>query len=118
MALGHGAAKLDSQGVRGKHDYTDRVIRDKRYKAWVATDKQITELYDLKDDPLEQKNLLGSTDTGVGAAIRKFQAVIDKTPDKDARPRYRKREPLPWDKKYSADEAPTKSRDRKRRKKG
>ena len=116
MALGHGAAALDADGVRGKNDYADRVIRDKRYKAWVDTDKQIAELYDLKSDPLEQDNLVESIEPDVLAARARFQAVVDATPDQDARPDYRKRPPLPWDRKYAGGESPAKPKERKRRK--
>ena len=97
MALGHGPAIQDEQGVRGKHDYTDRVIRDKQYKVWVETNKQITQLYDLLADPLEQNNLLESAKPEHRAALAKFQAIVDATPDKDARPQYRKRGLQPWE---------------------
>ena len=116
MALGHGAAKLDANGVRGKSDYTDRVIRDKRYKVWVDTNGQISELYDLKNDPLEQNNLLGGDSHQLVAALKKFQAVVDATPKKDARPQYRKRQPLPWDKEYrAADDSTSKKKSAKRK---
>ncbi len=99
MALGYGAARLDAQGVRGKNDFTDRVIRDKRFKVWVDTSRQITQLFDLQTDPLESKNLIKSDRADVAAALKKFQAVVDELPAKDSRPRYRARDPLPWDKK-------------------
>ncbi|MAG93623.1 MAG: N-acetylgalactosamine 6-sulfate sulfatase [Planctomycetaceae bacterium] len=116
MALGHGAAKLDKQGVRGINDYTDRVIRDKRFKVWITPERQITELYDLQQDPLEQTNLIESTRPDVRAAFSKFQKVMQATPEKDARPRYRPRAPQPWDKKFN--DAPEKdgSNKEKRRK--
>ena len=118
MALGHGAARLDQKGVRGKVDYTERVIRDKRYKVWVSEQRKISQLYDLRSDPLEQKNLIESaksdassplgmknaplfTLSGVEgrAAIEKFQAVVDTMPEKDARPKYTPRKANPWEKK-------------------
>ena len=99
MALGHGAARLDKDGVRGKVDYTERVIRDKQYKVWVSESRKISQLYDLLSDPLEENNLIASTKPEHQAAIRKFQAVVDTMPEKDARPRYMPRKPNPWDKK-------------------
>ncbi len=123
MALGHGAARLDKKGVRGKADYTERVIRDKRYKVWVSEQRKITQLYDLQSDPLEQKNLIAGTKSDVSsslgmkkaplhpersrrvseveerAAIKKFQAVVDTMPEKDARPGYTPRKANPWEKK-------------------
>ena len=99
MALGHGAAKLDKKGVRGKVDYTERVIRDKRYKVWVSEPGKITQLYDLLIDPFEQNNLIDSTKSEHLAAIKKFQAVVDTMPEKDSRPAYTPRKANPWDKK-------------------
>jgi len=99
MALGHGAAKLDEKGVRGRVDYTERVIRDKRYKVWVSEQRKITQLYDLLIDPFEQKNLIASTKSEHLAAIQKFQVVVDKMPEKDARPGYTPRKANSWDKK-------------------
>ena len=108
MALGHGAARLDSKGVRGVVDYTERVIRDKRYKVWVSEQRKISQLYDLDRDPFEKNNLIASTRREHLAAIRKFQAVVDSMPEKDNRPDYKPRKANPWDKKMS-----TKSRKRK-----
>lgn len=99
MALGHGPARLDEKGVRGKVDYTERVIRDKRYKVWVSEQRKITQLYDLLSDPFEQKNLIDSTKLEHLAAIKKFQAVMDTMPEKDARPGYTPRKANRWDKK-------------------
>jgi len=97
MALGHGPATLDERGVRGKHDYASRVIRDKRYKVWVDERAKITRLYDLKVDPWEQKNLIDSTEPEHIRARRKFQKVVDTMPVKDARPQYDPRPANPWD---------------------
>lgn len=99
MALGHGEARLDEKGVRGKVDYTERVIRDKQYKVWVSEQREITQLYDLLTDPFEQNNLIASSKPEHSAAIKKFQAVVDTMPEKDARPGYTPRKVNPWDKK-------------------
>lgn len=100
MALGSGPAKIDAQGIRGTHDFVERVIRDKTFKVRVSTDKKIDRLHDLKDDPSEEKNLLDSElNEEQKAALAKFQAVVDSLPDKDARPLYEPRAPNPWDKK-------------------
>jgi len=99
MALGHGPAILDEKGVRGKVDYTERVIRDKRYKVWVSEQRKITQLYDLLIDPFEQNNLIASTKPEHLSSLRKFQAVVDSMPEKDARPGYTPRKANPWDRK-------------------
>jgi arylsulfatase A-like enzyme len=99
MALGHGAAKLDSKGVRGVVDYTERVIRDKQYKVWVSEQREISQLYDLGKDPFEQNNLIASARREHLAAIKKFQTVVDSMPAADNRPDYTPRKLNPWDKK-------------------
>ena len=92
-------ARLDKEGVRGKVDYTERVIRDKHYKVWVSEQRKISQLYDLISDPFEKNNLIGSTKPEHLIAIRKFQAVVDWMPEKDARPQYQPRKSNPWDRK-------------------
>jgi arylsulfatase A-like enzyme len=95
MALGHGPAKLDEEGIRGVDDFAPRVIRDQKFKVWVSTSKGIDALYDLQKDPEERTDLLGSElNEEQQAALRKFKAVVDSLPDRDARPLY---EPRPGD---------------------
>jgi arylsulfatase A-like enzyme len=100
MALGHGPAKLDKDGVRGAKDFAARVIRDKRYKVWVSENKKIDRLHDLQEDPSEEANLLASNLPEHKKALEKFQAVVDSLPDKDARPLYEPRAANTWDKKF------------------
>ncbi len=99
MALGSGKARLDDKGVRGRQDFMTRVLRDKRYKVWVSTEKKIIRLHDLTEDPWEQINLLNSGEKAHKKALAKFQKVLDTLPDKDARPLYEPRAENPWDKK-------------------
>ena len=99
LAMGHGPARLDQQGVRARDDYSDRVLRDKRYKIWVQPNRQTTALYDLATDPLEQQNLIDSRRPEHVAALTRLQSHIDSMPMVDARPKYRPRAPNAWDKK-------------------
>ncbi len=99
MALGHGAAKLDEQGVRGVEDFATRVIRDKQFKVWVSNQKKIIRLHDLQQDPFEESNLIDSNLPKHTKALQKFQTVLDSLPDKDARPAYVPRKPNLWDRK-------------------
>lgn len=112
MALGHGAARLDNQGVRPKQDFTDRVVRGRRYKLWVQKGRS-EKLFDLIADPAEQDNLIDSTDPNVVAARARLEAVVAGCPKIDARPRYDPAPPQPWDRKPGAD-ADRKKKDRKR----
>ena len=99
MALGHGPARQDEQGVRGVADFAPRVIRDKRYKVWVDEHRAITRLHDLQADPFEKQNLLHSDKPEHTAALAKFRKIVAGLPEKDARPQYEPRGALPWDKK-------------------
>ncbi len=99
LAMGHGPAVRDEEGIRGVHPYASRVIRDKRFKVWVNEQRRIDQLFDLIEDPLEKNNLISSADPNHKKAIQKFQAVVDTIPTNDARPKYDQRAPNPWDKK-------------------
>ncbi len=96
LAMGFGAAILDERGVRGVLDYAPRVIRDKRYKIHVH-DRRVTEFYDLKEDPGEARNLLGSAAGREQRALAKLRGVAESMPNRDARPRYDPLPPQPWD---------------------
>ena len=97
MSLGNGSAKLDDKGVRGRKNFSPRVIRDKRYKVWVLHNKKISRLHDLQEDPLEENNLLDSKEEEHKQALAKFKQVVDALPDNDARPLYEPRAANPWD---------------------
>ncbi len=113
LAMGHGSARLDEKGVRGRNDYTDRVLRDKRYKVWLDTAPRITRLYDLKTDPMERDNLIESQQPEHIAALNKFKRIVDSQPKADARPQYRPRKANAWDRESKDIPAPK----RKNRKK-
>jgi len=116
MALGHGAARLDEKGVRGVADFATRVIRDKRFKVWVSKDREVVRLHDLETDPYEETNLAGSDKGEHGAALAKFQAVIDALPERDARPSYTPRAANPWDRKTGEGKKREKPKKKKKRK--
>ena len=97
MAMGFGKARLTKDGIRGVKDFATRVIRDKRYKVWVSNERTIIRLHDLRNDPWEETNLLDSKLAEHKKALKKFQAVIDTLPEKDARPLYEPRSANPWD---------------------
>jgi arylsulfatase A-like enzyme len=116
MALGHGAARLDEEGVRGVDDFATRVIRDKRFKVWVSNEKEIFRLHDLQEDPFEESNLVDSNLPMHKEALQKFQTVLDSLPDKDSRPAYEPRKSNPWDRQHNA--AKQQKNKKKRKKKG
>jgi arylsulfatase A-like enzyme len=97
LAMGHGAAKLRAKGVRGRHTFASRVLRDRRYKVWVDTNRAIAELYDLEEDPWEKTNLIDSQAPEHVAIVEKYKKVVAAMPEQDAHPQYVPREPNPWD---------------------
>lgn len=101
LAMGHGPATLDDHGVRARDDYSDRVIRDKRYKIWVESDRAISALYDLTVDPWERNNLINSPAAPHRDALNRLQGYRRTMPAKDARPAYRPRKVNAWDKHLS-----------------
>ena len=101
MSLGGGAGRLTKGGVRGKKVFGERVIRDKRHKVWVSTEKKIVRLHDLQRDPWEKRNLLDGDPQKYKETLTKFQSVVDSLPDKDAHPIYEPRAANPWDMKVS-----------------
>ncbi|MEM7230576.1 MAG: sulfatase-like hydrolase/transferase [Planctomycetota bacterium] len=113
LSMGHGAAYRDAEGVRGRADYAGRVLRGDRYKVWVGEDRKLEALYDLQEDPLEQNNLLSSKSAEHVAARTRFESIVSKMPAVDARPKYRKRQALPWDVPVK-DKAPASKKKRKR----
>ena len=95
-AMGFGPARLTSEGVAPVQVYTDRVVRDKRYKLWVLGNRY-ARLYDLLEDPEERNNLIESTDPQVVAARTRLEAVVASFPEQDAWPKYDPTPPQPWD---------------------
>ena len=96
LSMGFGPARLTEAGVVPVKTFTDRAIRDTRYKLWVE-DGETTALYDLETDPGETTNLIASTEPSHVEAREKLQALIDVLPDEDAAPRYNPLPPQPWD---------------------
>ena len=90
LAMGAGEMVQTKRGIHSTATVADRVIRNKRYKLWF-TDGRSSALYDLKGDPNENNNLIGSTDKENAAARRELEAVLQSLPS-DAWPKY---DPLP-----------------------
>lgn len=97
LAMGYGPARRDQGGFRGREDFTWRAIRNERYKAWVDPHRQIARLFDLQQDPSEQQNLVDSSDPDARRGMNQFRELVAAMPPRDARPRFRPRGKLPWD---------------------
>jgi len=94
---GHPAAFEDGRVVP-KAKYDERVIRNKRFKLWIDAKRQPTKLFDMKNDPWEQHNLIGSYGYEEKTARQMLLGIIRSFPSEDAAPRYKPNPPQPWDK--------------------
>ena len=96
LSMGGGAGTYDAEGrVINVHAYRDRVIRNKRFKLYVETDRSSAKLVDLETDPAELKNRL--TDPKLAGALQELKAVEKLLPAEDASPRYSPLPDQPWD---------------------
>ncbi len=94
LSMGFGPARLTEDGVVPVQTFTDRAVRNARYKLWVE-DGVSSALYDLLDDPGEVNNLLH--DPAYQNERTKLEAIVAGFPATDAAPRYTPLPPRPWD---------------------
>ncbi len=92
MALGSRAATLENGRVKNIYKFRDRVIRNKRFKAFVNTDQKIVEIYDVTSDIEEEKNLINVKNAEVVETLKFFDKIVNKLPSEDAQPKYNKLE--------------------------
>ena len=87
LAMGSLAGRLgDDDMIRNWHSFRDRAIRDKRYKVYVDTLRQINRLFDLEKDPLERENLV--EDPGMKEVLERFEQLVEDLPSEDKHPEY------------------------------
>jgi arylsulfatase A-like enzyme len=102
LSMGGGnQAKLTPNGVENQWHFRDRVIRDQRYKLYISTERRPVELYDLQEDPWEERNLVADP---AHAAVRErlFSYIADQ-PAQDGDPIYEPLGPQPWDVEVTAE---------------
>jgi arylsulfatase A-like enzyme len=99
---GRNDAKLTDDGVENAYDFRDRVIREKRFKLYVSSEKQAEKLVDVLADPDENTNLILSSDPEARAALTRMSALIPSFPDRDNDPIYTPNPDQPWDVKITA----------------
>jgi len=93
LSTGGNPGKTNASGQVVNVDfYDERALRDKRFKVRVNTNRVITALYDLQEDPWELTNRNGSASAIHTNARAKFRAILDtQIPFTDANPAY-----TPW----------------------
>jgi len=105
MGMGGGNnAKLTENGVENQYLYRDRVLRNKRFKLLINSERQAVAFFDLKLNPEESINLIDS----INSPLRKksFNQLFEVArgfPDIDADPKYRPNPPQSWDVEVSAE---------------
>ncbi|WDE97662.1 sulfatase-like hydrolase/transferase [Lentisphaera profundi] len=97
MAMGSHGARMTENGVENVYYFRDRVVRDERYKLFIAIDRKPEKLIDLEKDPAELNNLIANPE--YKAILDRLSAVIKTFPKTDADPSYTKLAINPWDKK-------------------
>lgn len=90
LTMGSHPAKITNGRVSNVHKFRDRAIRDERYKVFVDTLKQITEIYDLKTDLEEVNNLIHSKSEHIKHLLNKFRNIVRSFPSEDEQPKYTK----------------------------
>lgn len=99
MAMGGRTAHLRNGRVVPELSFAPRVLRTHDYKLWIDADGQPQRLHHLPLDPDEEVNLLPNPNPKARAALRLLTRASQRFPREDARPRYDKLPPQPWDKK-------------------
>lgn len=99
---GKNEAKLTDQGVENAYVFRDRVIREKRFKLYVDSNKQPEKLVDVLADPVELNNLINSQDPDAKAALARMSALIPGFPSRDNDPIYTPLPDQPWDVEITA----------------
>ncbi|MCH2613962.1 MAG: sulfatase-like hydrolase/transferase, partial [Opitutales bacterium] len=94
---GKNEAKLTDDGVENRYVFRDRVLREKRFKLYVSTEREAVKLVDVIADPEEMKNLIDSNDPEAQAALERLSAIIPSFPERDNDPIYDPLPPQPWD---------------------
>jgi len=96
LAMGGGPGTYDDKGrVINEYRYRDRVIRNKRFKLYVETDRSAAKLVDLDADPDELANLVD--DPRYANQLQSLHSAERIFPPEDASPRYRPLAVQPWD---------------------
>lgn len=87
LAMGSLAGRVGDDGmIRNWHSFRDRAIRDKRYKVYVDTLRQINRLFDLEKDPQERENLV--EDPEMKEVLDRFELLVHDLPIEDKHPDY------------------------------
>lgn len=94
---GQNHAKVSDQGVENEWYFRDRVVRDKRYKLYVGTNRQPQRFVDLQEDPAEQSDITGRETKAALTSRERLESLIPAWPERDANFVCTPQPPQPWD---------------------
>lgn len=96
LSMGGGHGTYDEQGrVINRYRYRDRVIRNKRFKLYVETDRSAAKLVDLRNDPMELENVIREPEHA--AVVSQLRSIEQQLPSEDYSPRYVPLAAQEWD---------------------
>lgn len=104
LSMGGGNnAKRTEQGVENQYVFRDRVLRNKRYKLYIDSNRKAEKFIDLLQDPAEEENLIDKLDTKERMDnFTQLSSLISMFPEKDNDPIYIANPPQEWDVEISA----------------
>ena len=91
-------AALTKNGVENQYRFRDRVLRNKKYKLYINSEREAESFFDLQLDPEENLNLLDSLHSEERISnFKQLYEVIQSFPLKDNDPKYQVNPAQPWD---------------------
>lgn len=96
-------ARLTNDGVENQYVFRDRVVRNKRYKLYIGSNREPVQFYDLKNDPFEQNNIIGKLNAIQQKKYDELAALIEHFPERDNDPIYRENPKQDWDVEITAE---------------
>jgi arylsulfatase A-like enzyme len=103
LSMGGGnEAKLTDKGVENRYHFRDRVLREKRFKLYVNTERKPVKLVDVVLDPAEERNLIHNPEPEARAALTRLSMLVPGFPHHDNDPIYDPLPAQPWDVPVSA----------------
>ena len=100
---GQNNARLTENGVENQYNFRDRVLRNKRYKLYVDSNREPEKFFDLLLDPYEKNNFLDSLNTPEQKHnFDHLLEIVKSFPVKDNDPIYKPNPPQTWDVEINA----------------
>ncbi len=96
-------ARLTENGVENQYIFRNRVLRNKKYKLYIDSNREPEKFFDLLIDTFEENNIIDSLRTLERKKnFDKLMETIKLFPVKDSEPKYYPNPPQIWDVKITA----------------